>query len=90
MTDPLARVREIALLLPETEEKESHGQPTFFVASKQFAQIRDDHHGDGLLVVCVKTSGADEQAMLIEAVTANLFAPRLSGSVWLGGRQPPG
>lgn len=67
MTETLNRIRATALALPETSEKLSHGQPTFFVADKQFAQFRDDHHGDGLTVVCVKTGGTDEQAMLIEA-----------------------
>jgi hypothetical protein len=67
MTDPLAKIREAALELPETEERVSHGQPTFFVAGKQFAQFRDDHHGDVRTVVCVRVSGLDEQAMLLEA-----------------------
>lgn len=85
MTDPLPRIREIALLLPETEEKVSHGQPTFFVAGKQFAQVRDDHHGDGLRVVCVKTSGVDEQAMLIDAAPETYSRPAYLGPTgWVG------
>lgn len=67
MTNQLTKVREAALELPEAEERLSHGQPTFFVAGKQFAQYRDNHHGDGKTVVCVRTSGLDEQAMLLEA-----------------------
>ena len=67
MTDPLQKVREAALELPETEERGSHAQPTFFVAGKQFAQFRNNHHGDGKTVVCVRTSSVDEQAMLLEA-----------------------
>jgi hypothetical protein len=67
MSDPLQRVREAALELPETVERSSHGQPTFFVAGKQFAQFRDNHHGDGKIVVCVRVSSLDEQAMLMEA-----------------------
>jgi hypothetical protein len=67
MSDPLQKVREIALELPETEERQSHGQPTFFVAGKQFAQFRNNHHGDGKTVVCVRVSSLDEQAMLLEA-----------------------
>jgi hypothetical protein len=63
----LDRIRATALAMPETEERESHGQPTFFVANKQFAQFRDDHHGDGLTAVCVRTADPDEQAMLLEA-----------------------
>jgi hypothetical protein len=67
MSDPLDGVRAAALDLPETEEKLSHGQPTFFVAGKQFAQFRDNHHGDGKTVICVRVSSLDEQTMLLEA-----------------------
>ena len=67
MTDVLTRIREAALELPGTEDRLSHGQPTFFVAGKQFAQFRSDHHGDGKTVVCVRVSSLDEQAMLLEA-----------------------
>ena len=67
MIDPLTKVREAALELPETEERVSHGQPTFFVAGKQFAQFRNNHHGDGKVVVCVRVGSLEEQAMLLEA-----------------------
>lgn len=67
MTDALTRIRDAALELPETEERLSHGQPTFFVAGKQFAQFRHNHHGDARTVVCVRVSSLDEQAMLLEA-----------------------
>lgn len=67
MSAALDKVRAAALELPETSEKLSHGQPTFFVAGKQFAQFRDNHHGDGRTVVCLKTSGLDEQAMLLDS-----------------------
>lgn len=84
MTDPLARVRAAALELPETEERLSHGQSTFFVPGKQFAQFRDNHHGDGKTVVCVRTSGADEQAMLIESDPETYSRPAYLGpSGWV-------
>jgi hypothetical protein len=67
MTTALDRVRAAALELPEAEERLSHGQPTFFVAGKQFAQFRQNHHGDERTVVCVRTSSLDEQAMLLES-----------------------
>jgi len=80
----LAKLRAAALALPETEERLSHGQPTFFVAGKQFAQFRDQHHGDGMTVVCVKTSGPDEQAMLIEAEPSLYSRPAYLGpSGWI-------
>ena len=71
----LDQVRAAALDLPETSEKPSHGQPTFFVAGKQFAQFRDNHHGDGKTVVCVRVSSLDEQAMLLEADPAMYSKP---------------
>jgi len=71
----LDQVRGAALDLPETSEKPSHGQPTFFVAGKQFAQFRDNHHGDGKTVVCVRVSSLDEQAMLLEADPAMYSKP---------------
>jgi hypothetical protein len=67
MSTELDRVRAFALELPATEERLSHGQPTFFVSGKQFAQFRDNHHGDAKTVVCVRVSSLDEQAMLLEA-----------------------
>lgn len=82
---PLDRIRRVALALPDAEERVSHGQPTFFVAGKQFAQFRDDHHGDGLTVVCVKTSAPDEAAMLIEADPQTYSRPAYLGSAgWVG------
>ena len=79
---PLERVRQAALELPETEERLSHGQPTFFVAGKQFAQFRDNHHGDGKTVVCVRVSSLDEQAMLLEADPETYSKPAYMPS-WL-------
>ena len=75
MIDPLAKVRDAARELPETEERLSHGQPTFFVAGKQFAQFRANHHGNGKTVVCVRISSIDEQAMLIESDPAIYSKP---------------
>jgi len=81
----LTRVRDIALLLPDVEERPSHGQPTFFVAGKQFAQVREDHHGDGRVIVCVRTSGSDEQAMLIDAAPDTYMRPAYLGADgWVG------
>jgi hypothetical protein len=82
MSDPLAKVREAALELPCTEERLSHGQPTFFVAGKQFAQFRDNHHGDCKTVVCVRISSLDEQVTLLEAAPETYSKPAYLPS-WL-------
>ena len=69
-SDPAAaeqRLRDLCLSLPETGERISHGIPAFDVAGKMFAYYRHNHHGDGMTVVCVKTTGRDEQEFLWEA-----------------------
>jgi hypothetical protein len=63
----LARVRTLCLALPDTSEKISHGIPAFQVAGRMFAYFRHNHHGDDATALCVKTSGREEQDMLIEA-----------------------
>ena len=36
--------------MPETSERLSHGEPTFFIREKKtFVTSVDDHHGDGVL-----------------------------------------
>ena len=82
MSDLLAMVRKAALDLPDTAERLSHGQPTFFVAGKQFAQFRDNHHGDGKTVVCVRVGSPDEQAMLLETAPEMYSRPAYMPS-WL-------
>jgi hypothetical protein len=84
MSTPLDRVRAAALELPETDERLSQGQPTFFVSGKQFAQFRENHHGDSRTVVCVRTSGLDEQAMLLESDPETYSKPAYLGpSGWI-------
>src|ERR1044072_8682823 len=78
----LERVRAAALDLPETSERLSHGQPTFFVAGKRFAKSRDNQHGDGKTVVCVRVNSLDEQAMLLEADPETYSKPAYMPS-WL-------
>ncbi len=75
----LTRVRSICLALPGTAEKTSHGIPAFHVAGKMFAYFRHDHHGNGNTSVCVRTSGRDEQEMLIGANSVRFSWPAYIG-----------
>lgn len=81
----LARIREMALLLPEAEERPGDGQPTFCVDGTPFAEVRENQDDDGLHVVIVRTSGMDEQAMLIETAPEVYSTPAdLGASGWVG------
>ena len=84
----LKRLRAIALGLPSATEKLSHGSPAFFIEKgKAFAYFWHNHHGDGETSVMVKTSGRDEQAMLVEADPQLYYIPPYLGpSGWIAVR----
>ena len=85
----LARVRTLALALPETHARESHGSPGFRVGSetsgKFFAYFADQHHGTPHIALLVKTAGMDELLNLVEAQPEVYFKPAYYGaSGWIG------
>ena len=82
------RVREICLALPETTEKLSHGEPTFFVKKKVFAMCSINHHDDGhIAVVCPAPIGV--QQALIEAAPKKYYRPPyVGGGGWIGVELP--
>ncbi|HKC52913.1 MAG TPA: MmcQ/YjbR family DNA-binding protein [Myxococcota bacterium] len=88
----LARLRKICLALPESSERLSHGEPTFFVGAKAgkggkvFVMFANDHHGDDIVGFwCPAEPGA--QATLIEADPVRFFRPPYVGpSGWIGVR----
>ena len=63
----LERLRAICLSFADAGETVSHGVPAFKTVGRMFLYFRHDHHGDGRTVACVKTTGREEQEMLIEA-----------------------
>lgn len=80
----LERVRQICLALPETSERLSHGEPTFFVRKKVFAMFANNHHRDGRIAVWAPAPpGA--QLLLIEAAPEKFFKPAYVGARgWVG------
>ena len=88
LADPapaLARLRATCLALPRAGERLSHGMPAFDVAGKMFCYFWHNHHGDGLTAAAVKTTGRDEQDLLIEA-DPDLYKwlPYMGPSGWIG------
>jgi hypothetical protein len=85
--DRLERVRGLCLALPETNERLSHGAPTFFIGDKKtFVTFLDDHHGDGRLALwCAAPEGVQEE--LVEAEPERFFVPPYVGHRgWIGVR----
>jgi hypothetical protein len=80
----LKRVRRICFALPETTERLSHGEPTFFVRKKVFAMFSNNHHNDGHIAVTVPAPPG-VQAMLIEAAPEKYYRPPyVGGAGWIG------
>jgi hypothetical protein len=83
---PIDRLRKIIAAWPETDERISHGSPTFWGGKKTFASFHDNHHGDGRVAAWIK-SDSDTQEGLVEANPDLFFIPPYVGpSGWLGVR----
>ena len=83
---PLTRLRKICLALPEAQEVEAWGEPTFRVRNKLFAMYASPgtHHSGGRPAVWCK-AGPGNQALMIRAAPERFFAPPYVGpSGWIG------
>ena len=78
------RVRRICLALPETWEKISHGEPTFFVKKKVFATCSINHHNDGHVAVVIPAA-IGIQEMLVKKSPRKFYRPPYVGvRGWVG------
>jgi hypothetical protein len=83
----LARLRRICLGLPETTERLSHGEPTWFVRDKKvFVTFDNNHHEAGRIGLwCAAPPGAQEA--LVDAAPHRFYRPPYVGHRgWLGVR----
>ncbi|HWF92874.1 MAG TPA: MmcQ/YjbR family DNA-binding protein [Terriglobales bacterium] len=70
--------------LPETTEKLSHGEPTFFVRKKVYAMLSINHHNDGHVAVWIPTEPG-MQAILIQSEPEKFYKPPYVGvRGWVG------
>lgn len=86
----IARVRKVALALPGTTEKLSHGEPSFFAGGRMFFTVDNDHHGSGHVALwCRAEPGL--QADLVEQEPRHFFVPPYVGKQgWVGVRLDSG
>ena len=82
--EQIERVRRICLALPETWEKTSHGEPTWFVGKKVFAMFSNNHHHDGHIAVTIPAA-IGVQEMLIKKSPKKFYRPPYVGvGGWVG------
>lgn len=84
------RLRAACLALPETTERQSHGEPTWFVRDKKtFVMFSTNHHGGPLGFWCAAPFGA--QDALITSNPDRYFRPPYVGHRgWVGVRLDAG
>jgi hypothetical protein len=84
MVDPLESLRKVCLALPETTERPSHGEPTWFVRGKKtFVMYANHHHDDRLGFWCAAPPGVQEA--MVGAEPDRFFRPPYVGHRgWLG------
>ena len=82
--NPLDRLRKLCLSYPETSERLSHGEPTWFIGGKKtFVMFANHHHDDRLAFWCAAADGA--QDVLTSAAPERFFRPPYVGTRgWLG------
>ena len=83
MSDPYERVRAMCLALPETTERLSHGEASWFVGERQFATSADRHHDDRRALWLAAPPGVQEHQ--IKTDPHHYFRPPYVGDRgWLG------
>ena len=81
---PVERVRRLCLALPETSERPSHGEPTFFVGKRVFVMFADNHHGDGRVAVWLPAPPGVQSALIEQAPAVYFRPPYVGHKGWVG------
>ena len=82
--DQLERVRHVCLALPETSERLSHGEPTFFVHKKVFVMFADNHHDDGRVAVWLPVPAGLQTELIAGEPQAYFRPPYVGVRGWVG------
>jgi predicted DNA-binding protein (MmcQ/YjbR family) len=83
---PIDRLRKVCLALPQTYEKASHGEPTFWVGKRMFASFANarTHHGSGRYAVWCKATHMTQE-LVVSRWPDRCFVPPYAGvSGWFG------
>jgi hypothetical protein len=84
VSEQIARVRQMCLALPETSERLSHGEPTFFVHKKVFVMFADNHHGDGRVALWLPVPPGIQAASIEHSPEIYFRPPYVGHRGWVG------
>lgn len=84
--DPLRKLTELCLSFPEATVERQGSHATFRVRKKVFAYFLDDHHGDGIVAVCVKTRLGENSDLARERPSEFYLPAYIGPRGWVGFR----
>ncbi|NJN19463.1 MAG: MmcQ/YjbR family DNA-binding protein [Oscillochloris sp.] len=84
MSVHLERVRRICMALPETTERLSHGEPTFFVRKKVYVMCADNHHNDGRSAVWLPAPPGFQEGLIGSDADTFFLPPYVGHRGWVG------
>jgi len=84
--DPIERLRQICLGLPETTEKVAWGEPTWRVKGKLFAQLDNHHHGADHLAVWLPAPLGEQESLIFLDARRFFRPPYVGVRGWVGVR----
>lgn len=71
-------------MFPETAERLSHGEPTFFAGKRVFAMCSSNHHQDGHTAVLVPAPPGMQELLLRTSPAVYYRPPYVGGNGWIG------
>ena len=86
----LGRLRRICLTLQGATESPSGSHVTFRVKKKVFAYFLDNHHGDGIVALCIKTPRGENAAWIAHDPSRFYLPAYIGPQGWLGLRLDQG
>jgi hypothetical protein len=72
------------MALPETTERLSHGEPTFFVRKRVFAMFADNHHNDARIAVWLPAPPGLQETLIDTAPETYFKPPYVGVRGWIG------
>lgn len=82
--EQLHRLRRMCMSFPETTEKLSHGEPTFFVRKRVYAMFANNHHDDGHVAVWVPAAPGVQESLVATEPRKYFRPPYVGVRGWVG------
>jgi hypothetical protein len=80
----IERVRKMCLALPDTSEKVSHGEPTWFAKKRVFCMFSNNHHNDGHIAAWIAAAPGVQEELIREDPKTYYRPPYVGVGGWVG------